>query len=289
MGIKKIVLVGLVIFNLVSWSVVFEFEKPRYLEVCFFDVGEGDAIFIKTPLDHQILIDGGPNDLILKKLKSKMPFFDKSIDLVVLTHPQKDHLYGLLEVLKNFKVENILWTGVNYESNHFREWERLKAQEKAKVFIAKNGLVIKFSENGNLKVLYPFENLENKSATKKEVNDTSIILKLNSFDDKILFTGDASQKTEAKLLSKDIDLSADILKIAHHGSRYSSSSEFLKEVMPSMAVISVGRNNPYNHPAREVLERLNNYNIKVERTDKNGDICLIQKKKKQFSLLNLTE
>lgn len=288
MDFKKAIIAFLVFFNVFSWSIIFGIERQGELEICFFDVGQGDSAFIQTASGHQILIDGGPSDIILEKLSSRMPSYDKTIDLVVLTHPHKDHLYGLLEVLKNYEVDNILWTGINYESSVFERWKQLMEKEKANVFIAREGLIIRFSEDGYFRTIYPFKSLQGETPSQKEINDTSIVLILNSLGDRILFTGDISYKTEAEFLKKDIDVSSDILKVAHQGSKYSSSDEFLETAGPSLAVISVG-DNSYGHPSEEALERFKKYNIKVVRTDKNGDICLIQKKKKQFLLLNQTE
>lgn len=286
---KKTILTLLFFLNIFSWFLVFELEKAKNLEVCFFDVGQGDSIFIKTKEGHKILIDGGPDDSILKNSSKLGSMLNKKIDLMVLTHPHKDHLFGLLEVLKKFNVKNILFSGVDFENSLYREFKSLIEKENARILIARKGLVARFSEHEFLKVIYPFESLENQKISNNNLNDASIVLMLNSFDDKMLFTGDISQKTEAKLILSGENLRADVLKIAHHGSKYSTASEFLEEVSPSLAIISLGKKNFYNYPAEEVLNNLKKHNIKVERTDKKGNICLIQKKKKQFYLLSQTE
>src|SRR3989344_5904007 len=107
-----IILSGLAVINILAWIVVYDLSKPAFLEVVFFDVGQGDAIFIETPERHQVLIDGGPDSVILEKLARSMPFWDRTIDLIILTHPEADHLTGLLDVLARYKAKNILWTGV---------------------------------------------------------------------------------------------------------------------------------------------------------------------------------
>ncbi len=286
---KKIILLVLSFLNLCSWSLIFDLEKNKNLEVCFFDVGQGDSIFIKTKEGHKILIDGGPDDSILKNHSKLGSTLDKDIDLMVLTHPHKDHLFGLLEILKKFNVKNIFFSGVDFENSLYEEFKNLAEKENARIFIAREGLIARFSEYGFLKVIYPLESLENQKISDNNLNDTSVVLILNSFGDKMLFTGDISQKTEAKLILSGENLKADVLKIAHHGSKYSTAPEFLEEVSPSLAIISLGKNNFYNHPSEEVLNNLEKQNIKVERTDKKGNICLIQKKKKQFYLLSQTE
>lgn len=286
---NKTVLLVLFFLNIFSWLVFFDLEKNKNFEVCFFYVGQGDSILIKTKEGHKILIDGGPDDSILKNYSKLGSTFNKEIDLMVLTHPHKDHLFGLVEVLKKYNVKNILLTNIDFKSSLYEEFKNLIKKENARIFIARKGFVAKFANHGFLKVIYPFESLEKQKIRDKHINDTSIVLMLNYFDDKMLFTGDISQKVEAKLILSGQSLEADVLKIAHHGSKDSSSLEFLKEVAPSVAVISVGRNNIYNLPSQEVLNNLEKQKIKVERTDKNGNICLIQKKKKQFYLLSQTE
>lgn len=268
----RYIFVVLIVLNIFSWSVVLGFNQDK-LEVCFFDIGHGDSIFIEGE-NIQILIDGGVSDLILEKLSSKMSFFDNTIDLIVLTHPHQDHLYGLLKVLENYDVENIVWTGIEYESKSFEKWKELIGEEGSKIFIAKKGLRIKYSDNGYLETLYPFDSLEGEIF--KDINDGSIVFKLVDGDESMLLTGDISVKVEAELLEDDIDLRADILKVAHQGSKTSSLPEFIEEVSPSLAVISVGKDNIYNHPSDEVLARFEREEIPIKRTDLDGDICLIK-------------
>ena len=111
--------------NIFAWAVVCDLSQPQLLEVTFFDVGQGDSIFIETPQGHQILIDGGPDTTVLEKLGKEMPFWDRTIDLIILTHPEHDHMSGLIEVLKRYKVENILWTGIIRDTAEYEEWQRL--------------------------------------------------------------------------------------------------------------------------------------------------------------------
>jgi competence protein ComEC len=285
------ILVVLFFLNILAWIAVFDLSKPQFLEVHFFNVGQGDAIFIETPSRHQILIDGGPSSTILEKLGKEMPFYDKSIDLMVLTHPEHDHISGLLEVLKKYKVDNILWTGVLRDTAEFRKWGKLIKEEKANIKIAEAGQKIIFSTRLGLvdkyiEILYPFENLEGK--TVKNTNNTSIIARLVFNKNSFLFTGDAYESGEKKLLGKERDINSNVLKVGHHGSKTSSSEEFLKKVLPEIAVISVGgdenvkgldcdnkKRNKYGHPSCRVLERLGKFDIKVLRTDKLGDIKII--------------
>lgn len=272
----KFFLLGLLIFlNILAWLTVYEVSQPQSLEVNFFDVGQGDAIFIKDQKLHQVLIDGGPDSTVLEKLGKEIPFWDNTLDLIILTHPEKDHVSGLIEVLKRYKVENILWTGILRDTSEFKEWEKLIESEGAKIFIARSGQKIKWSRTvlDRFEVLYPFESLAGKEL--KDSNNTSIVVKLIFGENSFLFTGDAYKSVERDLIEKGIDVDSDILKVAHHGSKTSSSEEFIKAVSPQEAIISVGKDNKYGHPHREVLETLAKYGINILRTDLNGDIKII--------------
>lgn len=262
----------LFLVNILSWNVVFDLSRPALLKVVFFDVGQGDAIFIETPKRHQILIDGGSSeDLLLEKISNELPFYDRSIDLIILTHPEKDHLRGLIGILKSYKVNFILITGIERESKDYEFFKKLVEKEKATVLFAKRGEKI-ISGEVNLIVLYPFENLKGKIF--KDTNNTSIVslLKFNKIS--FLLTGDIYKKIEKELIEKG-DLKAKVLKIPHHGSKNSSSEEFLMAVSPEIAVFSVGKENPYGHPHKEVLEKLEKLGIKILRTDEKGDIKFI--------------
>jgi competence protein ComEC len=256
--------------NFFAWIVVFDLKSHKFLEVNFFDVGQGDAIFIETPTRHQILIDGGPSPKIIEKLAREIQFWDRSIDLIILTHPEKDHITGLLEVLKRYKVENILWTGIVRDIPEYREWLNLIEKEKANVKIAKAGQKISCKNcQWKIEVFYPFESLEGKEF--EDSNNTSIVSKLIFGNSSFLFTGDIYKDVEENLALTPFDLNSNVLKVAHHGSKTSSSEKFLEKVLPEVAVISVGENK-YGHPNKETLEILEKYGIRVLRTDREGDI-----------------
>lgn len=258
--------------NSFAWAVVYELNKTQFLEVNFFDIGQGDAIFIETPKGYQILIDGGPSSVILEKLGKEMPFWDRTIDLVVLTHPERDHISGLIEVLKRYRVDFILWTGILRNTGEYKEWKRLIEEEIVQVKIAKADQKIFFPETF-LDVLYPFEDLEGKDF--KNTNNTSIALRLVFNNHSFIFTGDLYKSVERKLVDRGLYLDSNVLKVGHHGSKTSSCEEFLEKVKPEIAVISAGKENPYNHPHPEVLEVLDKYDITVLRTDIDGDIKII--------------
>ena len=260
--------------NLFTWPYVL---KAQVLTVTFFDVGQGDAILIETPQGHQILIDGGPDEKVLEKLGTRMPFWDTRLDLVVLTHPDKDHVGGLIDVLDFYEVDNVLWTGVEKDTNLFQEWMKglEKEQEQGtRVIIAQAAQKIAWSSSdvAFLDILYPFKNLQGTKPRK--VNDTSIVAKLIYGQDSFLLPGDISQTTENILVINDVDLAADVLKAAHHGSKSSSMEAFIRAVNPLLTVIQVGGDNRYGHPYQEVLDRFSFNGIAILRTDQNGDILI---------------
>jgi len=260
------ILAGLVFLAWVGWIVSKEVSNNK-LEVVFFDVGQGDSIFIETPNNFQVLIDGGPSSAVLEKLGKEMPFYDRTIDLIVLTHPDYDHVSGLLEVLKSYKVKNILWTGVVKNTAEYEEWVKLIEKEKANVMLAmaSQEIILQKEPLIYFKILYPFESLENQKI--EDSNNTSIVAKLIFNDKSFLFMGDISCKIEKQLVEVD----ADILKIGHHGSNNSSCQEFIERVSPETAVISVGENK-WGHPSSEVLQRLKQFGIDVLITKELGDI-----------------
>ena len=262
----------LVVSNIYAWVVVYDLQKVQPLEVVFFDIGQGDAIFIETPHNYQILIDGGPDSVVLEKLGQEMPFWDRTIDLIVLTHPEHDHIAGLIEVLKRYEVDYILWTGVLRDTGEYEEWERLIKEEDVKVKIAEIGQKI-ITPEVFFEVLHPFESLEGKEV--KNTNNSSIVLRLVFGDNSFLFTGDIYKSIEKKIVNRGLEINSDVLKVGHHGSKTSSAEEFLEKVSPEVAVISAGKENKYGHPHQEVLETLDKYGITVLRTDREGDIKII--------------
>ena len=261
-------LLGLAFANWVAWSHMLE---GTGLKVTFFDVGQGDAILIETPQGHQMLIDGGPSKKVADKIGKALPFWDKSLDLVILTHPDADHITGLVSVLEQYDVKNVLWTGVKADTNIFGSWERALGNEEARVVLARAGQKLVWSKDPNafMEILYPDDS---GVTSAKATNDTSIISKLVFGNHSFLFTGDITKAVEQTLIDQGLDLRADVLKVPHHGSKYSSSEAFLAAVAPGTAVIQVGAKNSYGHPTQEVLSRLGN--IPVLRTDLESDIVI---------------
>ncbi|MBI3671305.1 MBL fold metallo-hydrolase [Candidatus Azambacteria bacterium] len=204
----------------------------------------------------------------MSELSSVMPFYDREIDLVVFSHPQKDHIFGLIELLKRYKVDNIMFSSIDYQNSFYDEIKKIIEEKKINKIEAKAGEHINLGETAFLNVLYPFKDVANLSV--QNPNDFSMAVVLNFLGKKFLFAGDAELKEELELANSGLDIDVDVLKINHHGSKTSSSEIFLEKTTPEIAVISVGKNNPYHHPSDIVLERLKE--IKLFRTDINGRV-----------------
>lgn len=265
------ILAGLFLIAVTVWVFNFQEISGKFLKVKFLDVGQGDAEFIEMPDKKQILIDGGPDLSILEKIGREMAFYDRYIDLVILSHPEADHLNGLIEVLKRYQIGAVITNGVIRETSQYKEFMDTIKAKRIPVYIAKSGGEIDFNENIKIDILYPSENLKGKILS--DSNNSSIVAKLiyNNFE--TIFTGDIEKSVENKLVESEIDLNSDILKIAHHGSKTSTSEEFLKAVNALVAIIEVGKDNKYGHPHQEVLDRLKN--LRIFQTGKDGDIEIL--------------
>lgn len=245
------------------------------LRMTVFDVGQGDAILIQTPSGDDILIDGGPDNSVIEKLGRALPPDDRDIELVVLTHPHADHLVGLLEVLRRYEVNRVLVGWAIHTTRAYEEWETLLREKQIPVIIAERGQTYSFDKT-NFEVLYPWKThsgvLQNSRIKEDDLNDASVVMRLTYVSSTALLTGDATERVEELLLAATGALQADLLKIGHHGSKYSSLPEFLERVRPQVALISVGAKNTYGHPAYKTLRRLQDAAVQVFRTDLHGDI-----------------
>ena len=251
----------------------------------FLDVGQGDAILILNG-SYQMLIDGGRDGrLLLNKLGKYIPFWDRNIETIVATHPDQDHIAGLIDVMEKYNVKAIIENSDQSDTQTFKKFSEDMDLEKANKIEAKNGVKIKFPDGAEAEVIYPI--FETGEIIDRESNSGSIVIKLNYGENNFLFTGDLPKEQEKIIVDSGQDIYSGILKIAHHGSKYSTSPEFLEKVNPKDAVISVGKDNSYGHPNREILNLLQEKGINVFRTDEKGDI-LYKCKKDSFCELNNT-
>lgn len=264
---KKFVIFLLFLLNVITFTFFYELSSDKDLQVIFFDVGQGDSMFIETPQRHQIIIDSGPNNkTLLEKVVSVMPYWDKTIDLIILTHTDNDHISGFFELLDNYVIENILWSGVISDSSKSKKWEEMIKLEGANIIYSNNVNKIIFGDVV-MNIISPNDYIIEKYS--ENTNDISVVSKMTYKKSSFLFTGDITSKLKKEIINKDIF--ADVLKIPHHGSKHSTCDEFLLKVDPLIAVIQVGKNS-YGHPSDDVLTRLSNFGIKVLRNDINGDI-----------------
>lgn len=244
--------------------------EPHRLQVYFFDVGQGDSILIRTPDRHTILVDGGPNQNVVEKISSVLPWYDRTIDLMVLTHPHADHVNGLVAVLARYKVSRVLYTGVSYHSAMYQSWRDAIAVERSVVTVADHVGDMDVGRQTKITILYPGESLNGK--TVGNLNNSSIVFRLSYNGFTALLAGD--QEREEDLVGEGLIKPATILKVGHHGSRNGSDPSFLSAVHPALAIISDGAHNRYGHPHSETLKNLAAINTRILRTDVDGDIII---------------
>lgn len=266
--IKIFFLLFLVVANVMIFYTVNAENRNNILKVIFLDVGQGDAIFIESPTGNQLLIDGGPDKNILNALSRAMPFYDKTIDMIITTHPDQDHIGGIPEVLKNYNVSEYMDSGATSSTGTFLELQNEIVNKNITKEISISGEIIDLGGGVYLKILYPESELKSK-----DTNDNSIIAKLFYGDSTFLFTGDLPSDVEQYLaMTKSEELDSDVLKVAHHGSKNSLSDEFVSAVSPEYSVISAGFNNQFGHPHQEIIDSLNNIGTEILKTFEIGDI-----------------
>ncbi len=252
------------------------------LHLYFCDVGQGDAILIKTPQNRQILVDGGQGDQVLNCLSDALPFYDHTLDLVILTHPHADHVEGLINVLRTYQVEKVVFQQITYKSADYQEFIDLLGEKNLSTLKVVAGETLALDQQTRAEVWYPLsnENLELLGTPidpydGEDVNDSSIVFRLVCGDFEALLTGDAPEAVQEFLLGQGMVKESDVLKVAHHGAKEGADEGFLKEVNPKLAVISVGENNTYGHPHQETLEKLVNAGAEIKRTDQDGTVEVI--------------
>jgi len=269
-------------------------DQNLHLIAC--DVGQGDGIII-THRFTQVVIDGGPNSNITNCLSNHTPFWDRTIELVILTHPDYDHYRGLIDLVEGYQVSQIIANNISKDNSSFWQLHRLIINRQIPVYAPSRGDKI---NAGQLKftVLHPSSEIgdialwQNNPITidqgssssslsavlgaySGDANEASISLLLDFGDVEALLTGDIGSRSEQALVGEGLITDVEILKVAHHGSKFSTSSEFLGASLPDIALISVGAKNTYGHPTRDTLNRLDTVGAKILRTDLLGTIHLI--------------
>jgi len=271
------------------WLAVYIFSLPDgKLRVVFCDVGQGDGIYIDLPDGRDILIDGGPDRKILQCLGKHMPFWDRSIDMVFLTHSEADHLNGLVHVLERYKVDYFISSPAGNETKEFKKLIELVKDKKISVRNVYADDVVRLRNDIVFRVLWPSrkfvaqkverggerENVLGAKTEHEDLNDFSLVMELVFEDFEILFTGDADEEIQDDILAVSNVEQVEVFKIPHHGSKYGILDAYLKAAEPRFGVISVGKNR-WGHPREEILDKLQNEGVEVYRTDKQGSVLFI--------------
>jgi len=275
---------GLFVFTfLLLLATIFLFYQDfknsyRGLIFVMLDVDQGDSLFIESPTGTQILIDAGPPRKILSQLSRVMSPFDRTIDGIIITNPDQDHIGGFADVLKNYKVDMVFESGTLNDSKTFQNLKTEIKNKNIPDILAKKGMRLNIGGGAVIDVLFPDRDVFDWSP-----NDGSIVAKLTYGNTSVMLTGDATTETEKIILagnSKDI-LPSTLLKVGHHGSRTSTGASFVQAVAPTYALISDGKNNNYGHPHQDTLDTLASFGTKIFRTDLMGAIIMKSDGKKE--------
>lgn len=247
---------------------IFSFAQDRGLSVSFLDVGQGDSILIESPTGVQVLIDGGPSKAVLRELGTRLSFFDRSLDAVVETHPDADHIGGLADVFKRYDVGVFLEPGIENDTAATKALEKAVEAEGSSRLIARRGMRLILGGGAYADILYP-----DRDVSHFETNAGSIIMHVVYGDNEFMLTGDAPKAVEGIITAHyGVALQSDVLKAGHHGSKNSSAEAFVQTVAPKYVVYSRGCDNRYGHPAPEVVSLFQKLNISAFDTCIQGTI-----------------
>jgi competence protein ComEC len=267
----KAALGGTALVTAVAWFAVLQLPDGR-LKVAFLDVGQGDAIFVQTPGGVQILVDGGPEGTaLLSELGRQMPFWDRTLDLVVLTHPDQDHLTGLIAALERYQVQAVIAREPPIQSDTVAAWQTALEAEGVHVIRGEKGTRIEISDGVTLELLHP--DPAAVPADAGNTNNDSLVMRVTYDEMAVLLPGDIEAGVEQELVRAGAYLRSTVLKVPHHGSDTSTCQAFLDAVSAQVVVISVGAGNTYKLPAEEVMRRLGEIPL-VYRTDQHGTVSI---------------
>lgn len=252
----------------VAWRL---YPQSKLLEISVLDIGQGDAILLEAPDGQVILVDGGPDKKVLRRLGEELPFWERKIDLIVLSHPHEDHLAGLIPILGRYQIGGVMITGVMSTNTSYGYFLEMVTEKNIPLILVEQAQTIAFDDL-KLEIVYPQSSF--RARRMSNINNSSIVMKVIYKDFEILLTGDAEEEQERELLASGLNLQADILKAGHHGSDTSSTEEFVRAVDPEMVLISNGVGNSYGHPSPRTLKRFERLGIPIRRTDQEGTITI---------------
>ncbi|MBV9159801.1 MAG: MBL fold metallo-hydrolase [Candidatus Kaiserbacteria bacterium] len=265
-----ILLVLFIVVAAISLAAWYE-DRRGLLTVSFLNIGQGDSIFIDAPSGRQMLIDGGPNGIVLRRLGEVMPWYDHTIDVVLATHPDIDHTNGLADVFSRYKVSYIFLPSVKGVTSDWQSTLAAAKREGAQEIIAERGQVVDLGDGAYSEILFP-----DRALPDAETNTASAVVHLVYGKTSFMLTGDLPQEVENYLIALDGSaLRSDVLKAGHHGSKNSSSALFLGTVAPAYGVYSRGCNNKYGHPNVETVQRFEAFNIPTFDTCKEGTVTFV--------------
>ncbi|MBI1838755.1 MAG: hypothetical protein HYR95_00405 [Candidatus Colwellbacteria bacterium] len=267
MKYSLLIFLALVFSNVFVWNQIVSAGPSKNLNMYLLDVGQGDSQLLVLPAGPKILIDGGPEKAILKSLPKVLSPIDRYIDLIILSHPQLDHFSGLISVIERYQVGAFIYNGREGITPAWKDLLAVLKKRNVRVIVLGEGSTLTYEES-KIDFISP-----NKDFLKsKELNDTAFVELFQSEGVRAMFTGDIGLNVEQELLKK-YNLDIDILKVAHHGSKYSTGNEFLAAATPRVSVIQVGKNK-YGHPTKEALGRLAQSGSAVYRNDQDGTVRL---------------
>lgn len=274
MDLTNINNLGFISVILVSIACVLFFNLPgEKIQTVFLNIGQGDSIYLRTPDDYQILIDGGPLSIVIEEIGEIMPLYNKTFDLLVITHPHADHFEGLIEVIHRFDVEKIMLVGTPTYNRAYEVLLEAAIENNIEVIYANSVKDLKIGSWLYFDVIFPDKGMVGKEVENK--NNASIVIRALMEKEVVLFTGDAEHEEENEILLNGYSIKTDVLKSGHHGSKTASGDEFLKAARPEKVVIQCGIDNQFNHPHKEALDRYAKAGVvDIYRTDLLGRIEL---------------
>ncbi len=268
---KWYILLSLLFLNITLLYVVLHEDRGNKLTVSFLNIGQGNATFIESPTGTQVIVDGGPNKTLTGEISAVMPWYDRHIDALIVSHPDKDHYEGFLPLLDKYSADVFVESGIQDVSSEFLSLKQKISDKKIPDVLARRGEVIDIGGGAYIQILFP-----DRDVSGLETNSGSIICRLVYGETSLILEGDAPQATEDYVLSLDgAGLKSDMIEVGHHGAKTSSAPDYLSAVSPQYAVISVGKDNSYGHPNQETLDTLGNVGAQILRTDQLGRITFV--------------